>query len=745
MRNGKIKRYLRKMGESQYRIRILLIFFAVAVVAMGIIDVTVFRTLSVQIREESDKENWEMLNNLKDSYENQVVQYQNQAQQLYMNLNIKAYLVSGGREDYYIRTIYESMKAMAGNITGISSVILFHEDEVLASYDTCNVSSEIKEEIVQKIKKTTSDKEVFYVWSNERKYKRQMVVFRSEREFLNGPSNYGVALAVNIDAIQDKVLPKNDEVENPIAIFHESGEIVAMQKDTYKEQLPNIFEKVQKSEEEQSAWNMDVKNDLRMISYVKQNEGQFLAVKIEEKSDSQEQIFKALRTILLASVMGMLAIAVVVWILSGWIYRPLGEIFRKILSLSASEENFENGKNELILADRALENVKQNMDFLKNQIRNNAVVRFLRQSGGQSVGYENVFDFGDCPPKSFAVIVFRYYIEKWEKNEALLSYVKERIQKEVEGEIDGIRCYRMRQGEVVILAYSWDKKEINCKKEGTKLLTELEELYDLKGCMGISRCEEWEKLPKTYKKAELLTEYYILSKRVPVLDENEIEKRKGAVQEKEKEKIFQYIKSDSGEDISPMVHQLLINIGEYSIEEAKKYLKELIADVIRLSENILGDKRENYEMYLEDFLTNQIFIGQMDIEQWLCELFIQVKEQLKVGRQSTAKWIMGEVTEYIQENYSDCTVSVEAVAAKYGLSVSYFSKLFNGYMGKTFPDYINQTRLKAAKKMLLEEPERSIQDVAKMVGFNSSSYFSAAFRKYYGVSPSQIRKVKGEV
>lgn len=335
MRNGKIKRYLRKMGESQYRIRILLIFFAVAVVAMGIIDVTVFRTLSVQIREESDKENWEMLNNLKDSYENQVVQYQNQAQQLYMNLNIKAYLVSGGREDYYIRTIYESMKAMAGNITGISSVILFHEDEVLASYDTCNVSSEIKEEIVQKIKKTTSDKEVFYVWSNERKYKRQMVVFRSEREFLNGPSNYGVALAVNIDAIQDKVLPKNDEVENPIAIFHESGEIVAMQKDTYKEQLPNIFEKVQKSEEEQSAWNMDVKNDLRMISYVKQNEGQFLAVKIEEKSDSQEQIFKALRTILLASVMGMLAIAVVVWILSGWIYRPLGEIFRKILSLSA--------------------------------------------------------------------------------------------------------------------------------------------------------------------------------------------------------------------------------------------------------------------------------------------------------------------------------------------------------------------------------------------------------------------------
>ena len=98
---------------------------------------------------------------------------------------------------------------------------------------------------------------------------------------------------------------------------------------------------------------------------------------------------------------------------------------------------------------------------------------------------------------------------------------------------------------------------------------------------------------------------------------------------------------------------------------------------------------------------------------------------------------------YIEENYDSCGLSVESVAEKYGFSVSYFSKLFNSYTGKTFPDYMNQLRLAKARTLLLECPELTIQEIAGRVGFNSSSYFSAAFRKYYGVTPSQIRKLKG--
>lgn len=93
---------VKRSGRLKYKMRILLAFFAVAVLAIGFTDVAVFRGLSANIREDTDKETREMLRNLNNSYENQVMQYQDQAQLLYRNLNVKAFLVSGGREDSHI-------------------------------------------------------------------------------------------------------------------------------------------------------------------------------------------------------------------------------------------------------------------------------------------------------------------------------------------------------------------------------------------------------------------------------------------------------------------------------------------------------------------------------------------------------------------------------------------------------------------------------------------------------------------
>ena len=42
--------------------------------------------------------------------------------------------------------------------------------------------------------------------------------------------------------------------------------------------------------------------------------------------------------------------------------------------------------------------------------------------------------------------------------------------------------------------------------------------------------------------------------------------------------------------------------------------------MIRLSENI-GGEYEQYEKYLEDFLKNPVFVGQANLEEWLCQLF----------------------------------------------------------------------------------------------------------------------------
>ena len=53
--------------------------------------------------------------------------------------------------------------------------------------------------------------------------------------------------------------------------------------------------------------------------------------------------------------------------------------------------------------------------------------------------------------------------------------------------------------------------------------------------------------------------------------------------------------------------------------------------------------------------------------------------------------------------------------------------------------YILQLRLEYAARLLVNEPERTIAQIAADSGFSSSSYFSDRFRQYYGMSPSDFR------
>jgi AraC-like DNA-binding protein len=59
-----------------------------------------------------------------------------------------------------------------------------------------------------------------------------------------------------------------------------------------------------------------------------------------------------------------------------------------------------------------------------------------------------------------------------------------------------------------------------------------------------------------------------------------------------------------------------------------------------------------------------------------------------------------------------------------------------------FFDFINQYRVEEAKKLLADvETKRSILDIALMVGFNSTSTFYTAFKKFTGDSPVKFRKM----
>lgn len=100
---------------------------------------------------------------------------------------------------------------------------------------------------------------------------------------------------------------------------------------------------------------------------------------------------------------------------------------------------------------------------------------------------------------------------------------------------------------------------------------------------------------------------------------------------------------------------------------------------------------------------------------------------------------MLDAVEYIRAHYRDDSICVDQVAEQFHMSVSYFSKLFNEYVGMTFPEFINDLRLTYAKELLLANRDINIKRVAEMCGFSTTSYFSQQFKKKFGISPSSVR------
>lgn len=91
---------------------------------------------------------------------------------------------------------------------------------------------------------------------------------------------------------------------------------------------------------------------------------------------------------------------------------------------------------------------------------------------------------------------------------------------------------------------------------------------------------------------------------------------------------------------------------------------------------------------------------------------------------------------YIDSHYAS-ELTLEQAAALVGFSKFHFSRLFKEFTNCTFYDYLSQTRIQVAKRLL--STNTSITDIAFMTGFNSLSSFCRCFKKYTDLSPSEYR------
>lgn len=98
--------------------------------------------------------------------------------------------------------------------------------------------------------------------------------------------------------------------------------------------------------------------------------------------------------------------------------------------------------------------------------------------------------------------------------------------------------------------------------------------------------------------------------------------------------------------------------------------------------------------------------------------------------------LLGAMMDYIGREYATIGTSAE-VAARFGVSESYMSRLFRESLRISPYQYIQSIRLIEAKRLLHEG--HSVTDACFGAGFCDCSHFIAYFRKYVGVTPGEYK------
>jgi AraC-like DNA-binding protein/mannose-6-phosphate isomerase-like protein (cupin superfamily) len=81
-------------------------------------------------------------------------------------------------------------------------------------------------------------------------------------------------------------------------------------------------------------------------------------------------------------------------------------------------------------------------------------------------------------------------------------------------------------------------------------------------------------------------------------------------------------------------------------------------------------------------------------------------------------------------------VTLAAAAAQAHLSPNYFSERFRQHTGTSFQSYLQERRLRFARS-LLAATSLTVTEVCHAAGFGSLSHFGRAYRRRYGVTPSE--------
>ena len=191
------------------------------------------------------------------------------------------------------------------------------------------------------------------------------------------------------------------------------------------------------------------------------------------------------------------------------------------------------------------------------------------------------------------------------------------------------------------------------------------------------------------------------------------------------------------------VNDTLQQFSDALKEEKKGSMIYLLSITLNLLSSILRRKAssldsEEAKKFLQSLNSVKNFSSAEQVEAFFIERFRFIDRLTGGDQANRPRKVVRDIQDIIRQRYFE-PLTIGMIAQEVYMSAGYIQTLFKKETGMTINDYITRIRIESGKELLKDSSIR-IYDVANLVGYQDTNYFTKIFKKYVGMNPLDYRE-----
>lgn len=278
-------------------------------------------------------------------------------------------------------------------------------------------------------------------------------------------------------------------------------------------------------------------------------------------------------------------------------------------------------------------------------------------------------------------------------------------------------------------------------QEFDKLLFNIKKEMYIEGSIGISDpYTNTNQSFKAYLQASFITENIVSDTKCSIISNEifETNYQNTNILNENIRQLAEAIENGYREDTGKILDTLTNYLIRHSLITIRINIQEVIIVLSSLMMKYNGSMYELNREYADVF--RQIWhvdSGEKIIE--LGTLLVEaVFDYIQSEKNGKKESLFMQIKRYIDDYYYE-PITLNDMAKKYFMNVTYFSRKFKHEIGVNFNDYVRNIRLQKAAELLLNT-DLKVYEIAQKVGFDNENYFMKKFREEYGITPSLYRE-----